>query len=109
MAFVIIPEFKVKEDNVEAFKELMVKHSHNSVTKEEGCLGFDCCQDQSDPTRFVLYESYVNEAALDVHRASDHFAWYGEQAKDLVIPGADGRLPQKISFYTRTACGAESA
>ncbi|WP_425404251.1 putative quinol monooxygenase [Hwanghaeella sp.] len=106
MAFVIIPEFRVKEDKVEAFKELMTKHSHNSVTKEEGCLGFDCCQDQNDPTRFVLYEIYVNAAALDVHRASEHFAWYNEQAKDLVIPGEDGRLPQKITFYDRTACGA---
>ncbi len=106
MAFVIVPEFRVVEDKVDAFKALMEKHAHNSVSKEEGCLGFDCCQDQTDPTRFVLYESYVNEAALDIHRESDHFAWFAEQAQGLVVPGPDGKLPQKIDFYTRTAHGA---
>ena len=96
MRFTIIPEFKVKEDKIEEFKVVIRQHAHNSYTKEEGCLGFDCAQDKEDPTRFFLWETYVDEAALDIHRESDHFAWYTEMATPLVEPGPDGRLPQSI-------------
>ncbi len=107
MPFTIIPEFKVKEDKIDAFKTVIKQHAHNSFTKEEGCLGFECAQDQDDPTRFFLWETYVDEAALDVHRASDHFAWYSEQAAPLVEPGADGRLPQSIIRCDRVASGRD--
>lgn len=108
MAFCVIPVFKIKEDKIEEFKEVMAKHCHNSFTKEEGCLGFECCQDVEDPTRFVLYETYVDAAALDTHRATDHFAWYQENAKDLVVPGPGGTLFQSVSRFNRTASGQSS-
>lgn len=105
MAFVVIPEFKIKEDKVDAFKDLMAAHCKNSFTNEEGCLGFECCQDVDDPTRFVLYETYVDAAALDIHRDTAHFAWYQENAKDLVVPGPNGTLFQSVARFNRTSSG----
>jgi quinol monooxygenase YgiN len=34
---------------------------------ESGCLTFDLLKDTSDPTVFVLYENWKNQAALDAH------------------------------------------
>ena len=106
MAFVIVPEFNVKQDKVEKFKDLIAQHAHNSVNNETECLAFDSCQDPDDPTRFILYEVYVKESSLETHRQSDHYRWFSEMAESLVHPGPDGKLPQSVQRFHRTACGA---
>lgn len=107
MPFTIIPEFKVKADKIEEFKDVIRQHARNSFSKEEGCLGFECAQDKEDPTRFFLWETYVDESALDIHRSSEHFQWYSDRAAPLVHPGADGRLPQSIIRCGHVTSGSE--
>lgn len=34
---------------------------------ESGCITFDLLQDTNDPTVFVLYENWKDQAALDAH------------------------------------------
>ena len=34
---------------------------------EEGCLGYDLHQDSGDPCRFMFYENWVSQEALDKH------------------------------------------
>lgn len=34
---------------------------------ESGCITFDLLQDTNDPTIFVLYENWKDQAALDAH------------------------------------------
>lgn len=41
---------------------------------EPDCLGFEVIEDLDDPSRFVLYETYVDDAAMDAHRETAHFA-----------------------------------
>jgi quinol monooxygenase YgiN len=43
---------------------------------EPGNLRYDLWQDQSDPTRFVLDELYVDADAVAAHRTSAHFQNY---------------------------------
>lgn len=44
--------------------------------KEPGCLMYVAHQHKDDPTRFLVYEQYLDEAALDFHRNSPHFQQY---------------------------------
>jgi quinol monooxygenase YgiN len=44
--------------------------------QEPGCLMYVAHQHQSDPTRFLVYEQYKDEAALQAHRDSEHFQKY---------------------------------
>lgn len=37
---------------------------------EEGCLTYDLHQSTADPTEFLFYENWTNQAALDAHAAS---------------------------------------
>lgn len=75
--FVVIVDIVVKEEFVEQFREAVIRQGDNSLSKEEGCLGFDILQDAGDPTRFTLYETYVDSHTFhEVHRKTPHFADY---------------------------------
>lgn len=43
---------------------------------EAGCLGFDAARGE-DGTTFVLFEKWRDQAALDAHYTSEHFARLG--------------------------------
>ncbi|MGF1561409.1 MAG: putative quinol monooxygenase [Geminicoccaceae bacterium] len=81
---VIAVRFTIKPDSVEAFRAAILIHAHNSLTKEPGCLRFDVCQDPKEPTTFFLYEAYQDEAAIEAHRASAHFAEFGPKVTDMI-------------------------
>jgi len=55
-----------------------------SLEREPGCLRFDVCVDADDPNRFLLYEVYEDEAALEAHRTTPHFAVWREAAAECV-------------------------
>ena len=77
----------VKKNRLAAFTKQFKKHAANCVKIEPGCLAFEVCVESKDPTKFLLYEVYVDQAALDAHAASKHLA------KHLAIvgPWLDGR------------------
>jgi quinol monooxygenase YgiN len=44
--------------------------------QEPGCVSYIPHRVESDPDTIVIYEQYRDQAALDAHRASSHFAMY---------------------------------
>lgn len=56
--------------------------NHEGSIREPGCLRFDVLQAPDDPTRFVLYESYVDEAAARAHKETAHYLEW----RDTVAP-----------------------
>jgi quinol monooxygenase YgiN len=44
--------------------------------QEPGCVNYVAHRIQSDPDTVVIYEQYRDQAALDLHRNSPHFAMY---------------------------------
>ncbi|MEO5936230.1 MAG: putative quinol monooxygenase [Terriglobales bacterium] len=47
--------------------------------KEPGCLMYIAHQHRDDPTRFLVYEQYQDDGALDAHRNSPHFKQYAAE------------------------------
>ena len=43
---------------------------------EKGCLFYEIFQYENEPLRFMAVETWENEAALDGHKASSHYAVY---------------------------------
>ncbi len=43
---------------------------------EKGCLFYEIFQYENDKKRFMAVETWENEAALDGHKASAHYATY---------------------------------
>jgi quinol monooxygenase YgiN len=53
--------------------------------KEPGCVQYVVHQSVEDPLHFAFYESYVDRAALEAHRASPHFACYITGGVDALV------------------------
>lgn len=63
----------VKPGKAEAFEKAVTEFIATVRANEPGCLGFQASRltDQSDI--YLLYEQYVDAAALDTHRAAPYF------------------------------------
>ena len=53
--------------------ELLIRLRDASRT-ETGCLAYDVARSIENPEIFVLHEEWVDQAALDAHYATEHFA-----------------------------------
>lgn len=99
--FVVTVYLSIDPQQVASFRETVLKHANNSLTKEEGCRRFDVSFDPDNDTRVLIYEQYDDRAAFDVHTASDHFKWFGDTAGPWIADKqldtwelADGSLTQ---------------
>ena len=57
-AFVVIPEFVVKPDCVDAFLSLAQDDASHSLADEPGCQQFDVVQMEGAPHKVLFYEVY---------------------------------------------------
>lgn len=48
--------------------------------QEPGCIGYTVHRHNTDPRRFLIYEQYRDEAALEAHRSALHFQEYAVKA-----------------------------
>jgi (4S)-4-hydroxy-5-phosphonooxypentane-2,3-dione isomerase len=88
----VIPE------HVGAFIEA-TRANHEASVREPGNLRFDVLQLANDPTRFALYEAYVDEAAARAHKETAHYAtWRDTVAAWMAEPrqgiGYAGLFPE---------------
>ena len=88
MALALIVNFSVAEANIEEIKRL-IRLMEEHTRREPGCLQYIGQQSVDDPRRFVFYELYRDQAALDAHRASPHYAQYAAQA---LVPIMETRI-----------------
>ena len=83
----------VKADCVEAFKAASLENARNSV-REPGIARFDVCQQQDDPTRFVLVEVYRTADAPAKHKETAHYAAWRDAVASMM---AEPRTSVKFS------------
>jgi len=55
-----------------------------TAIKEPGCREFNITVSNKDPNHVLLFEIWDSAAALDSHRAADHFKAYQATTKDMV-------------------------
>ena len=72
---------QVKSEHIDDFIRSTAENHHHSV-KEQGNIRFDVTQKDGDPTRFLLYEAYENEAAAAAHKETAHY----QKWRQLVAP-----------------------
>jgi quinol monooxygenase YgiN len=57
---------------IEAFRKLQ-----EETRREPGCLGYFVQRSRDNRRNYLIYEQYVDEAALETHRNTPHFKQYG--------------------------------
>ena len=104
----------VKLEHVHDFIDA-IRANHEGSVREPGNLRFDILQAADDPTRFVAYEAYVDEAAAKAHKETPHYlAWKEASADWMAEPRQgvryDGLYPDTETSADETSgSGARSA
>ncbi|MFP4058996.1 MAG: antibiotic biosynthesis monooxygenase [Bacteroidota bacterium] len=76
----------VKPENIDDFiKETRLNHLES--VQEPGNLRFDILQDETDSSKFLLYEAYENAEAASRHKSTPHYlAWREKVAPWMAKP-----------------------
>jgi autoinducer 2-degrading protein len=77
---------RVKPDMRQKFLKAIEVDALGSEQDEPGCVRFNVLQDVEDPNVYYFYEVYVDEAAVDAHRAAPHYAVWKAAADTLDGP-----------------------
>jgi len=87
---------KVRPDRVDAFRgglSALVAPSR----AEAGCMEYHAHQDSADPSVFVMWEVWKDQASLDAHGKMPHFVAFAKaHGADLLAPMIDG-----VRFHPR--------
>jgi len=67
--------FIAKEGSEAKMKELLTAMVEPSQ-KEDGCIFYEIFQYEGNRRKFMAYESWRDEAALDGHKSTAHYAVY---------------------------------
>jgi len=89
---------RVLPEHLDAFLDA-TRANHAGSVCEAGNLRFDVLRDPADPTRFLLYEAYVDADAAAAHKTTAHYlAWRDRVAPMLAEPRRgepwEGLLPE---------------
>jgi quinol monooxygenase YgiN len=69
---------RIKPEMREKFLKAIEVDALGSERDEPGCLRFNVLQDEKDPNVYYFYEIYKDQAALEAHRNTPHYAvWRG--------------------------------
>jgi (4S)-4-hydroxy-5-phosphonooxypentane-2,3-dione isomerase len=77
-----------------------IKENGAASMSDPGCREFDIIVSQKDPNHVLLFEVYDNAAALDVHRATDHFKTYMAVTGPMIAK-RDARAFSSVAMYTQ--------
>jgi quinol monooxygenase YgiN len=69
-----------------------VRVMQENSRKEPGCHLYIGQQSTKDPRHFCFYEQYVDQAALDAHRAAPYFDEYVTRGLNTVVERRESEL-----------------
>lgn len=79
--YVTLVHIHVKAQHVTDFVEA-ISENHASSVQEPGNVRFDILQSMDDPTRFVTYMAYRDEASAKAHRETAHYRSFRDRVAD---------------------------
>jgi len=75
---IISAQVFIKPEKVDEF----IAATKNLIEKsraEEGCISYSLYQDPQDRTKFLFFEEWKNQAAIDFHFSTEHFVKLGSR------------------------------
>jgi len=82
-----------KEQELEDFLTALVGHTR----REAGCLNYDLHRQQDDPSVYVMYENWVDRAALDMHLQMPYMREFATALPDLLRSPLELQLLDMLS------------
>ena len=88
---------RIKPELRDGFLEVIEDDSICSMRDEPGCVQFSVLQDRSDPDTYHFYEVYRDQAAIEAHQQTPHFARWRAASRE-VLQGPAERLQLETVF-----------
>lgn len=63
---------------------------------EPGCVMYVAHRHKTEPRRFLVYEQYKDDAALEAHRATPHFLQYAKKELPKLGDRVEGNLYEPL-------------
>jgi autoinducer 2-degrading protein len=100
---VLCVDVHVKPEQREAFIQAC-RANHLGSRQEPGNRRWDFLQDEEDPNRFMLYEAYQDQAALEAHQKQPHFLQWRQAVEPMMAAPRTRRrlsalLPESSSAW----------
>ena len=93
MSLVLVVRMTAQLDKADELAQVL-RELADASRQEPGCELYIPTQDPENAHSFLLYEQYVDKAALDAHAASEHFQRLAVGAFPALIDG-----PRERTFY----------
>jgi len=77
-----------------------IKENGAASVKDPGCREFNITVSQKDPNHLFLFEVYDNAAAVEAHRATDHFKHYVATTANMIAK-REVRAFSSVAMYTK--------
>jgi autoinducer 2-degrading protein len=77
-----------------------IRENGAASVKDPGCRGFNIMVSQKDPNHVLLLEVYDNAAAVEAHRATEHFKKYVATTANMIAK-RDVRVFSSVAMYTK--------
>ena len=91
-----------KEGEAERVLELLLSNPGRIEQGEPGNLAFGVHRSTENPNEFWLYETWVDESAVEAHERGEAFARYKEELRPLIDPASvlfGNTVPIKVLGY----------
>lgn len=85
---VLVARYQAQAGQGETVAALLREMAPLVAAHEPGCAMYQACRSTEDRDAFLLYEQYVDEAALQAHRETPHFK---EIIEGKIVPLLDKR------------------
>ena len=95
-AFVVIAEFEVKADCLDAFLALARDDAERSLADEPGCRQFDIVRPEATSNAVLFYEVYDSRAAFDAHLETPHLGRFRAGFPALIVTERPVRFAQRV-------------
>jgi (4S)-4-hydroxy-5-phosphonooxypentane-2,3-dione isomerase len=79
----------VKPQRIDEFINA-TKKNHRGSVQEPGVLRFDVLQRDDDPSVFMLYEVYRDEAATAAHKETEHYKTWRQTVEPMMAKPREG-------------------
>lgn len=79
----------VKPERIDDFIAA-TRRNHEASVGEPGNRRFDVLQLAQDPSRFILYEAYVDAQAAAAHKQTPHYAAWRDAITDWMVEPRSG-------------------
>lgn len=80
----IIAQLSVNEKKVKQFV-ILAKVMVQKSSQEIGCLEYRLLNDIDKQNKFIFYEKYINQKAVELHNSSKHLKTFLESVANFLI------------------------